>query len=330
MKTSISNIIQKTMALGVIVFFSHCKVEVSAPILKSVDPTKGIIGDQVTIMGENLESANGFTFNTKPADIVQNTSTSLVSFVPQGSAVGINDLTVQTAGGTSNKLQFEVIKDPAFVDSLPPEIEKTIPSANYTDYPVLIYGNYLSGIISISFDDKVATIMTSNQRVVTTTIPKGLTSGTVIIKIRTKKGISSSNFQVLGPPPGGVIPVNFSVVTIPPPNYVQAISNQWSCGLFSEQQGDRTFVDLNTNDGNDSFNVTGRYEYHFDKTKSYNNLNYVEFTNKETGETLAGQFSSKYANPCILEMVLISSKTGKISYCTFDRRSNEPDLQCDN
>lgn len=327
MNSIIRNSYLTTLAISLILILSQCKPEKSVPVLNSVEPTKGLVGDPISIKGEYLENSNRLSFNDKTSLIIQNTGIELTSVVPTGASVGINNLTVQTDGGISNKLQFEVIKDPDHVDSLPPLITRTTPTANYIDYPVLIYGENLSGVISISFNDKEAIIFTNNRRVVTTTIPKGLTSGTAIIKIKTKKGTSSINFQVQGAPPNGVIPVNFSVVNIPPPNYVQSISNNWSCGLFSDQ-GDHTFVDINSNDGNDSFNVTGRFEYHFNKTENYNELNYVEITNKETGETFAGQFSSTSDNPCILKMVLISSKTGRISYCTFDRRSNEPDLQC--
>jgi len=332
MKTiiKIDRLISIVLSLCLILILAQCKTEkVSAPpVLKSVEPLKGLIGDPISVKGDNLKNSNLISFNDIASLITQNTNTELMSVVPSGAVIGVNNLTVRADGGTSNKLQFEVIKEPDHVDPLPPIIEKTIPSANYIDYPVLIYGDNLSGIIDISFNEIEAIVFTNNQRVVTTIIPKGLSTGLAVIKIKTKKGTSSINFQVQGPPPNGVTPVNFSIVNIPPPNYVQNISNDWSCGLFSDQ-GDHTFVNLNSGDGNNSFNVTGRFEYHFDKTNNYNNLNYVEFTDKITGETLAGQFSSTSDNPCILKMVLISSKTGKISYCTFDLKSNFPDIQCD-
>ena len=330
MKTQ--NLIPLVLALLLVLF--QCKNEkgIDPPVLKSVEPSKGFVGDPISIKGENLDNASLVSFNEKISLITQNTNTELMSVVPSDAPIGLNNIMVQTQGGTSNKLPFEVKKEPDHVDPLPPVITKTIPSANFSEYPVLIYGENLSGILDIKFNDKEATIFTNNQRVVTTIIPKGLTAGPVTIKIRTKKGISSVNFQVQGPPPNGIVPPNFSIVTIPPPNYVPGISNLWSCGLFSDQ-GDHTFVDLNStyfdNEGNEMHNVTGKYEYNFDSAKNYNNQNYVEFTNKETGEIFAGQFSSEFDNPCILKMVLISSKTGQISTCTFDRRSNDSTLDCD-
>ncbi|UPK69134.1 hypothetical protein [Chitinophaga filiformis] len=298
------------------------------PALSSVSPLKGIVGDPVTVNGQNIGNADKITFNSTASTIVGNTGTSITTVVPSGATVGMNKIAVYTSGGKSNELQFEVIKEPDNVDPLPPTLSKIIPAANFTEYPVLIYGDNLSGAISVTFNDKDAVVYTNNKKVITVTVPKDLPAGTATVKVKTVKGTSTINFQVSGPPPAGPASVNFSIITIPPPNYVPGISNNWSCGLFSLQDGNN-FVDLNTDDGTFNYDVTGSYEYHFDKNKDYNDLNYIEFTNKTTGETFAGQFSSPTANPCVLKMVLISSKTGTISTCTFDRRSNEPDLQCD-
>lgn len=298
------------------------------PSLSSVSPVKGIAGDPVTINGQNIGNAEKIMFNSTTSTIVQNTNSTITTVVPPGATIGVNKIAVYTSGGKSNELQFEVVKEPSNVDPLPPTLSKIIPAANFTEYPVLIYGDNLSGAISVTFNDKEAVVYTNNRKVITATVPKDLPSGTVVVKVKTVKGTSNLNFQVSGPPPGGPANVNFSIVTIPPPNYVPGISNNWSCGLFSQQDGN-TFVDLNTDDGTFNYDVTGSFEYHFDKDNDYNDLNYVEFTNKITGETFAGHFSSTSANPCVLKMVLISSKTGKISTCTFDRRSNDPDLACD-
>ena len=298
-----------------------------APVLSSVSPVKGIAGDPVTIDGQNIGNAEKITFNSTTSTIVLNTNASITSVVPAGATVGINKIAVYTSGGKSNELQFEVVKTPDNIDPLPPTLSKIIPAANFTEYPVLIYGDNLSGAISVTFNDKEAVVYTNNKKVITATVPKDLPAGSVVVKVKTVKGTSTLNFQVSGPPPGGPASVNFSIIAIPPPNYVPGISNNWTCGLFS--QNGNTFVDLNTDDGSFNYDVTGIFEYHFDKDKDYNDLNYIEFTNKTTGETFAGQFSSTVADPCVLKMVLISSKTGTVSTCTFDRKANDPDVVCE-
>jgi hypothetical protein len=321
------------MLLLIILFTgTHCgdsKKDVAPPMpaLSSVSPVKGIVGDPVTINGQNLGSAQKVMFNNITSTIVTNTATSITTVVPAGATVGVNKIAVQTSAGKSNELNFEVDETPDNVDPLPPTLGKIIPAANFTEYPVLIYGDNLSGALSVTFNDKEAVVYTNNKKVITVTVPKDLPSGSVTVKVKTVKGESTLNFQVSGPPPGGPASVNFSIIAIPPPNYVPGISNNWSCGLFAQQDGNN-FVDLNTDDGTQTYDVTGVFDYHFDKDKNYNDLNYIEFTNKVTGETFAGQFSSTTENPCVLTMVLISSKTGQITTCTFDKRSNDPDLVC--
>ncbi|PSL25453.1 IPT/TIG domain-containing protein [Chitinophaga ginsengisoli] len=304
------------------------KEVIPVPSLSSVSPVKGIIGEPVTVNGQNMGNADKITFNSIASTIVSNTGTVITTVVPTGATTGMNKIVVQTGGGKSNELQFEVEKTPDNVDPAPPTLSKIIPAANFTEYPVLIYGDNLSGAIHVTFNDKEAVVYTNNKKVITATVPKDLPTGTVTVKVATVKGTSTLNFQVSGAPPAGPASVNFSIIAIPPPNYVPTISNDWTCGLFSKQDGNN-FVDLKTDDGTFNYDVTGTYEYHFNTTKDYNDLNYIEFTNKKTGETFAGQFSSSSANPCVLKMVLISSKTGLVSTCTFDRKKNEPDLVCD-
>lgn len=288
-----------------------CCKKTDPPTLNSVVPGKGLIGDPVLIKGNNLENAISVKFNDQTSLILNNTSLEVSTVVPPQAKIGVNKITVQTEGGQSNEIDFEVVPEPKVTDALPPVLEKLFPTSNYIDYPVLIYGKNLSGAISVSFNDVEADIFTNNQSVITSTVPKGVSSGSVVIKIRTKKGTSTINFTVQGPPPNGVVPVNFAIVNIPPPNYVPLISNQWSCGLYSKIDNN-TFVDLNSSD------ISGKFEYHFDKGKDYNNLNYVEITNNKTHEVLAGQFTSEFNNPCVYRMILVSSLTGMISDCTVD------------
>lgn len=315
------------LLLSLTLIYPHCKKnKVDPPSLTSVSPVVGIIGDPVIIQGANLQNADKVTFSGKQSALVQISNTSITTVVPEGATIGANKIVVSNSGGSSNELAFEVAATPDVVDPLPPTLSKSIPASNYNGYPVLIYGDNLSGTISVTVNDKPAEIFTNNQRVITIIVPDNLPAGTVKIKVRTLKGEAQLDFQVLGASPTGAANVNFSIVDIPPPNYVPTISNNWSCGLFSQQDGN-TFVDLNSDDGTQNYNITGIFEYGFDATQNYNNLNYVEFTNKTTGEVFAGQFSSTSGNPCVLKLVLISSITGTVSTCTFDKSDFDPDCE---
>lgn len=300
------------------------------PALTSADPSSGLIGDPVTLHGTDLSNADGISFNSVAGKIVTSTSTTITTVVPPGASIGANQITVHTSAGESNQLAFTVIKEPDHVDDQPPFIEKTIPTSNFTDYPVLIFGNDLSGVVRLTFStatvSKDAVIYTNNHTCVTATVPKDLPAGNVTITLVTVKGKYSKDFQILGPAPNGVTPVNFSVITIPPPDFVPAISNAYDCGLFQQNSDDSTFV---VTDRGAITIANGKFLYDYNKSKSYNDLNYVEITYVGTGEVKAGMFSSRTSNPCVLKMVLISSKTGLIDSCTFNRRQADENAICD-
>lgn len=298
------------------------KKEIDLPSIDSLVPEYGTIGDVVVIHGKNLVDIDQVTFQGVMSKIVNVNATQLTTVVPNGVSAGMINVAVRNEGGASNQLSYELFAKPAHVDSLPPKLKNVYPSASYTEYPVLIYGDYLSGVLKVTFNDKPATIFTNNQNVVTTTVPKDLAPGKITIKVVTMKGESTFNFQTLGPPPTPSN-VNFSIINIPPPNYLPSISNNWSCGLFAKREttadGYVHFVDLNSDSNFDeNYNITGRYKYNFDKQAGYNVSNYVEIINKAESDTLVGAFSSKFDRPCVYEMVLISSKTKGVFRCTFD------------
>ena len=307
----------------------------AAPTLSSLSVINGIIGDAIIITGKNISNADKVSFSGILSTIIQNSATSITTVVPPGAVVGTNQISIHTSGGTSNELAFEVLKKPDHVDALPPTLSKTIPSAAYSEGPVLIYGDNLSGVIQISFNDKPGIIFTNNKTIVTVSIPKDLPAGNAIIKVRTTLGTAVSSIQILGPLPSGTPVINFSIVVIPPPNYVANISNDWSLGLLSSTNFNATthtgtLIDPGSDTtGNGDFSITGKYEYYYDKALNYNTQNYIEIINHKINDTLAGQFSSKFNTPCVLKMILVSSKTGLIKIDTFDIRTNFPDIQCE-
>jgi hypothetical protein len=285
--------------------------------LSSVEPTSGIPGDPVLIKGTNLQDADKVSFGNVESLVLSSSSTSLATVVPNGLTAGVRKIIIHSSAGNSNELDFEVFAVPANYDSVPPTISKIIPSSTFSDYPILIYGDNLSGALTVTINDKPAKVFTNNKRVVTITVPADLPAGSATIKVRTMKGTTTYNFTAQGTPPSAA-GMNFSIVTIPPPNYVVAISNFWSCGFF-EDNNDGTFFDPNNP------NIIGRYEFEYDVAKNYNRLNYIEWVNTETHDTTAAMFSSQYEIPCVYKMVTISSRTKKVDTCTVD---NSFDPQC--
>ena len=308
--------------LLVVITFINCNgnSDPLPPKLTSVEPTRGVIGDPVLLTGTNLQGADKVSFGGTQSLVLSSSSTSLATVVPNGVTAGVRKIITHTNAGNSNEIDFEVLAIPANYDSAPPTISKIIPSSTFSDYPILIYGDNLSGALTVTINDKDAEVFTNNQKVVTITVPADLPAGNATIKVRTMKGTATYNFTAQGPPqtaPG----MNFSIVSIPPPAYVAGISNNWSCGLFSDN-GDGTFSDLNNPD------IIGRFEYEYDVARNYNRLNYIEWINTATQDTIGAMFSSEFATPCIYKMVTISSKTKIVDTCIFDFGSNFPDSGC--
>lgn len=318
------------LILSVFVLFTilSCEPkEVPVPIIDSITPVKGYIGDPVILTGQNLNNPDKILFNQTESEYALGTKNSITILVPPGADIGLNKITIKNKGGDSNMFTYEVLEDNRVVDLAPPKIVSLYPASNFIKYPLLIYGENLS-VAQVSFNEIISPIYTNNRNVVTTIIPDGLPSGVVKLKITTPKGESNIiDFTVSGSPPPGVPVVNFSIVSIPPPTYVPTISNNWSCGLYADQ-GNGRFIDLNSVDSDGNFSIEGYYEFKYDDQKKYNSLNFVQIVNKKTGETWAGQFSSEFGNPCVLKMILVSTLTGEVFVCDFDRRINGVD-DCD-
>ena len=81
------------------------------PTLTSLSPSSGPVGTGVTLMGTGFTGGSTVSFNgTAAPSVTFMSSTSLTATVPAGAATG--NVTVTTAGGTSNGLSFTVTAIP--------------------------------------------------------------------------------------------------------------------------------------------------------------------------------------------------------------------------
>ncbi|MDO7875502.1 FG-GAP-like repeat-containing protein [Hymenobacter sp. ASUV-10] len=80
-----------------------------APSLTALTPAYGVVGDAITISGSALSGATAVSFNGTAASFTVSSATSLTATVPAGASTG--NVTVTTAGGTSNGLPFTVLTD---------------------------------------------------------------------------------------------------------------------------------------------------------------------------------------------------------------------------
>ncbi|MEU1618395.1 IPT/TIG domain-containing protein [Streptomyces sp. NPDC005722] len=139
-------------------------------------------GTVVTITGVNLAGTTAVRFGTRLATITGNTPTSVTVTAPSGS--GAVDVTVTTAGGTSNPLPFYYIGAP-FKLSLSPTGGSTAGGETVT-----INGTGLFTATSVAFgaNSAVPTVVSDGQ--ITVTAPAG-TAGSVSVSVTTVGGTNN-------------------------------------------------------------------------------------------------------------------------------------------
>lgn len=149
------------------------------PISPNQGPTSG--GTVVTITGTNLSNATVY-FNSTQANIITNTVTMITVTNPPGN--GVANVTVTTAGGTSNPVYFYYIENPIML-SISPDSGDVAGANNVT-----ITGLNLSTATSVNFNSTpvVPTVVSDSQ--LSVVAPAGIL-GSVDVSVVTAGGTSS-------------------------------------------------------------------------------------------------------------------------------------------
>jgi hypothetical protein len=120
-----------------------------APIVTSVDPQSGPVGEQVTITGANFTDAVRVLFDAKEATIVSNEANKLVVLVPDGLRAGAKStITLQGDEGTKPvkaATPFTIVVVPVVKSIAPrtgaPGAEVTITGDNFTPTTMVYFGS---------------------------------------------------------------------------------------------------------------------------------------------------------------------------------------------
>jgi hypothetical protein len=145
-----------------------------APVITLLNPTSAPVGSIVTITGTNFTGATTVSFNgTNAATFNVVNSTTITVTVPVGATTG--NVTVTTAGGTSNGLVFTV--------TLPvPAITRLNPTSGLVGTTVTITGTGFTGATGVTFNGTAATTFTVvSATSITVTVPVGATTGAVTV-----------------------------------------------------------------------------------------------------------------------------------------------------
>jgi uncharacterized protein YdaL len=160
------------------------------PAVSKISPTSGPStgGTQVTISGSNLGGATSVRFGTVAATISSNSTKSIVVHSPAGTA-GTVDVTVTTAGGTSN-----LVTGDRFTYTTPPPapaVAGIAPTSGTTagGTSVTITGSNLNGASSVHFGTTAASISSISATQIVVRSPAHA-AGTVDVTVTTAGGTS--------------------------------------------------------------------------------------------------------------------------------------------
>ncbi len=160
----------------------------STPSITSFSPTSGIVGDEVTIVGENFTGVTSVSFNGTSAEFTIDSELQLRAVVPNQSTTGPIHITNSDGRGTSAS-EFSVLELPTIVSfspaSGPAGTEVTITGSNFTD------------LLGVSFDGVAATLFTADSDTgVRANVPSGASSGRITVTTAVGAATSPNDFTV--------------------------------------------------------------------------------------------------------------------------------------
>jgi hypothetical protein len=163
------------------VAYTYVAVPTLATVVPNVGPVAG--GTTVVLTGTGLTGASAVTFGGTPAtSFTVNSATQITAVAPAGS--GTVQVTVTTAGGTSNGVGYTYVAVPALTTVLP---NVGLEAGGTT---VIVTGTGLSTASAVTFGGTPATSFTVNSDTqITAVAPAG--TGTVQLTVTTAGGVSN-------------------------------------------------------------------------------------------------------------------------------------------
>ncbi|WP_199804924.1 IPT/TIG domain-containing protein, partial [Nocardia jinanensis] len=169
---------------------------IAVPALISVSPTAGPVagGTTVTLVGAGLSGATAVTFGATPAtSFTVNSGIQITAVAPAGT--GTVQITVTTAGGTSNGVAYTYVAVPTIGTPSP----AAGPTAGGTS--VSIPGTALTTTASVTFGGAPAAFTVVSDTLVTVVTPAGA-AGAVDVVVTTSGGSATGTgaFTYVAPP----------------------------------------------------------------------------------------------------------------------------------
>ena len=163
------------------------------PTITSFQPTEGVAGDEVTILGVNLSGATAVTFNTLPAAAFAVISDGEIrATVPAGDVTG--PIAVTTPGGTATSAQD-------FVEIKAPQVTSFSPGSGPVGTEVTINGQDFIAVSEVTFNGvPTGTFAVDSFQQIRAVVPNGAGTGRVSVRNQAGEAVSSEDFVVTPPP----------------------------------------------------------------------------------------------------------------------------------
>lgn len=160
-------------------------IQIILPIINGINPSSGLVGDTITIDGNNFGLSKDTNYvsyeGAEAVNYISWSNTMIKVIIPHGAKNGKVFVTVN--GKKSNEIDFVVITAPIITSISPTTFGVgdiiTINGINFGDYP---------NNSSVSFNDKKAIIVTSwNNEQITCEVPAGTTNGKLFVTVNSQK-----------------------------------------------------------------------------------------------------------------------------------------------
>lgn len=187
--------ISVTTAVNTVQSATNFTVIPPAPILTSFSPGSGLVGAEVTIVGNNLLAASDVKFHTTSASTyVVDSATQIRAIVPDGASSG--KISITTLGGTAlSAADFTVILSAPIISSF-------LPSSGVVGVEVTISGSHLNGASEVKFNTTSASaFIVDSPSQIRATLPAGATTGKISVTTPGGTGVSINDFVVTAPAP---------------------------------------------------------------------------------------------------------------------------------
>ena len=160
-------------------------------------PTFGPAGTVVTITGTAFTGATAISFNGAAASFTEGPPGTITTTVPAGATTGPITVTTPGRGPLITTTRFTVT----------PALTSFAPATGPVGTGVTITGTNFTGATAVSFGGRSATFTVNNSGTVTTTVPFGATTGSIVVTTLDGTATSATNFTVTpGGPPFGLTP----------------------------------------------------------------------------------------------------------------------------